>query len=99
MPKATQSFTLAIGFLAGAQSIPYPSVLDEEKLTFKDEETLRGMFAEAGVEPGDTVVTYCHIGQQASTARRAPASKEFGPSSSYVPPYDADDSYKPRLRL
>ena len=23
-------------------------------------------FAEAGAEPGDTVITYCHIGQQAS---------------------------------
>jgi len=54
------------GHIAGAQNIPYPSVLDEETLTFKDEETLRAMFAEAGADPGDTVVTYCHIGQQAS---------------------------------
>ncbi len=54
------------GHIASAQSIPFPSVLDEETLTFVDEETLRGIFAEAGVELGDTVVTYCHIGQQAS---------------------------------
>jgi len=54
------------GHIAGAQNIPYPSVLDEETLTFKDEETLRSMFLDAGAEFGDTVVTYCHIGQQAS---------------------------------
>src|SRR4029453_7048399 len=27
---------------------------------------LSALFAKAGVQPGDTVVTYCHIGQQAS---------------------------------
>jgi len=54
------------GHIAGAENIPYPSVLDEETLTFKDDETLRSMFVDAGAELGDTVVTYCHIGQQAS---------------------------------
>ena len=54
------------GHIAGARNVPYPSVLDEETLTFLDEETLRRIFREAGAEPGDTVVTYCHIGQQAS---------------------------------
>ena len=54
------------GHIAGAKNIPFPSVVDEETLMFKDEETLRRMFAEAGAEPGDTVVTYCHIGQQAT---------------------------------
>ena len=27
---------------------------------------LREIFAKAGVKPGDTVVAYCHIGQQAT---------------------------------
>jgi thiosulfate/3-mercaptopyruvate sulfurtransferase len=54
------------GHIAGAENIPFRSVVDEETFTFKDEETLRAMFAEAGADPGDTVVTYCHIGQQAS---------------------------------
>jgi len=54
------------GHIIGAENIPYPTVLDEETLTFKDDEALRSMFAEAGAEPGDTVITYCHIGQQAS---------------------------------
>ncbi len=54
------------GHIAGAQSIPFPTVLDDETLKFKNVDTLREMFRAAGAEPGDTVVTYCHIGQQAS---------------------------------
>ena len=64
------------GHIAGAENIPYPSVLDEETLTFKDDETLRSMFVDAGAELGDTVVTYCHIGQQASLVYYA--AKNFG---------------------
>ena len=29
---------------------------------------LRGLFTAAGVKPGDTVIAYCHIGQQATAA-------------------------------
>ena len=28
--------------------------------------TLQALFTEAGVKPGDSVITYCHIGQQAT---------------------------------
>ena len=33
-----------------------------------DAETLRALFSEAGIEPGDTVVAYCRTGMQASFA-------------------------------
>ena len=33
-----------------------------------DTAALRGLFAAAGAEPGDTVVTYCRTGMQASYA-------------------------------
>lgn len=55
------------GHLPGARNIPYTSIVDENN-RFKDEATLRQMFTDAGVKPYDTVVTYCHIGQQASLA-------------------------------
>jgi thiosulfate/3-mercaptopyruvate sulfurtransferase len=32
----------------------------------KDQASLREIFSAAGVEPGDTVVAYCHIGQYAT---------------------------------
>lgn len=54
------------GHIAGAASIPYPTVIDEETLKLKPLAELRAMFEAAGAEPGDLVVTYCHIGQQAS---------------------------------
>jgi thiosulfate/3-mercaptopyruvate sulfurtransferase len=37
-----------------------------EDLKLKSAEELASVFAKAGVQPGDTVVTYCHIGQQAT---------------------------------
>lgn len=54
------------GHIAGATSIPYPDVIEEETLKLKPLAELRDMFRAAGAAPGDLVVTYCHIGQQAS---------------------------------
>jgi thiosulfate/3-mercaptopyruvate sulfurtransferase len=53
------------GHIAGALSIPYTSVFDDQnKLRSNDE--LRARFAAAGVHPGDTIIGYCHLGQQAT---------------------------------
>jgi len=53
------------GHIAGALSLPFDSVFDDHnKLRSPDE--LRARFASAGVAPGDTVIGYCHIGQQAT---------------------------------
>jgi thiosulfate/3-mercaptopyruvate sulfurtransferase len=53
------------GHVAGAKSLPYTEIADE-KLRLKGTDELRALFARAGVSPGDTVVAYCHIGQQAT---------------------------------
>jgi thiosulfate/3-mercaptopyruvate sulfurtransferase len=53
------------GHVAGAKSIPYTEITDE-KLKLKSRAELQAIFAKAGVKPGDTVVGYCHIGQQAT---------------------------------
>jgi thiosulfate/3-mercaptopyruvate sulfurtransferase len=53
------------GHIAGAANIPFTSLFgDGDKL--KPEATLRAAFEAAGARPGGDVVTYCHIGQQAS---------------------------------
>lgn len=55
------------GHIKGAKNIPYRDIVsDDNKL--KDAAVLKKMFTDAGVKPYDTVVTYCHIGQQASLA-------------------------------
>jgi thiosulfate/3-mercaptopyruvate sulfurtransferase len=53
------------GHLPTAQNVPY-SWLTGELTRFRDRDKLARLFARAGVTPGDTVVTYCHIGMQAS---------------------------------
>jgi len=53
------------GHIPGAHSIPFPSVLDSASRV-KEVGALRRLFAEAGVRDGSELVSYCHIGQQAS---------------------------------
>jgi thiosulfate/3-mercaptopyruvate sulfurtransferase len=53
------------GHVKGARSIPFIEVTDD-RLLLRSQEELRSLFAQAGVKPGDTVVGYCHIGQQAT---------------------------------
>jgi len=55
-----------VGRIPGASNVPFGSVIREGSTTFKDPATLRAILEAAGAAAGDTVVTYCHIGQQAS---------------------------------
>jgi thiosulfate/3-mercaptopyruvate sulfurtransferase len=51
------------GHIRGALSIPFTSITDD-RLLLKSNEDLAVIFAKAGVKPNDTVIGYCHIGQQ-----------------------------------
>jgi thiosulfate/3-mercaptopyruvate sulfurtransferase len=53
------------GHIAGAKNLPFND-LGDDSLLFLPIDQLRRKFAEAGVQPGDTVAAYCHIGQQAT---------------------------------
>ncbi|MEO7455089.1 MAG: sulfurtransferase [Gemmatimonadaceae bacterium] len=53
------------GHVPGAKSIPYTSVTDG-KGRLKSADELTRLFAAAGIGAKDTVVAYCHIGQQAT---------------------------------
>jgi thiosulfate/3-mercaptopyruvate sulfurtransferase len=53
------------GHIAGAVSVPFDSFTSAE-VELKSADEIRAAFTKAGVKPGDTVITYCHIGQQAT---------------------------------
>jgi thiosulfate/3-mercaptopyruvate sulfurtransferase len=53
------------GHIPGAVSIPFSSLVDEQG-KLKPPAELERSFAGAGVRSGERVVSYCHIGQQAS---------------------------------
>jgi thiosulfate/3-mercaptopyruvate sulfurtransferase len=57
--------THAAGHIRGAANIPFNTLMDDS-LHLLPIEQVRKKFADAGVQPGDTVVAYCHIGQQAT---------------------------------
>jgi thiosulfate/3-mercaptopyruvate sulfurtransferase len=53
------------GHIPGAHNLPFDSVTNDD-LTLKTPAQLRAMFSAAGVRPGDRVIAYCHVGQQAT---------------------------------
>jgi thiosulfate/3-mercaptopyruvate sulfurtransferase len=53
------------GHIPSAVNIPFSSLADAAN-KLKDSAALKKIFTEAGIKPGDQVVSYCHIGQQAS---------------------------------
>ena len=53
------------GHIPNAVNIPFTTVMDSTAKML-DRETLKQMFLKAGVKPGNHVVTYCHVGQQAT---------------------------------
>jgi len=54
-----------VGHIAGAHSFPFTQLVDDKNRVRSSQE-LAALFAKAGVKPNDTVVGYCHIGQQAT---------------------------------
>ena len=53
------------GHIAGAKSVPFTEVT-YDNLLLKSPSDLTALFTKAGVQPGDTIVGYCHVGQQAT---------------------------------
>jgi thiosulfate/3-mercaptopyruvate sulfurtransferase len=53
------------GHIPGARSFPFTDVAGDD-LKWLSRAALAERFAKAGVAPGDTIVGYCHIGQQAT---------------------------------
>jgi len=58
------SFNAAMGHIPGAISIPFSEITDNNQLI--DREHVARLFQAAGIKQGDTVVAYCHVGQQAT---------------------------------
>jgi thiosulfate/3-mercaptopyruvate sulfurtransferase len=53
------------GHITGALSIPFTEITNDD-LMLRSPDALRELFTRAGVKKDDTVIVYCHIGQQAT---------------------------------
>jgi thiosulfate/3-mercaptopyruvate sulfurtransferase len=53
------------GHIPGAVSVPFTTMADDSMVFYSPAE-LEQKFRAVGVQPGDTVVGYCHVGQQAT---------------------------------
>lgn len=56
---------MKLGHIPGARSLPYSSFSHPDQ-TLATPDEARALFAAAGVKPGDHLIAYCHIGQQAT---------------------------------
>lgn len=54
------------GHIPGARSLPFGSLIEDSSNLYVPIAELQQRFLAAGVQPGDTVVAYCHVGQQAT---------------------------------
>jgi len=54
----------ANGHIPGAINIPFSQVIDSQQMI--DRARAEELFRAAGIKPGETIVAYCHIGQQAT---------------------------------
>lgn len=63
------------GHIPGAKSLPFDTLVADDNRMKGPADTAKVMEA-AGIKPGDTVVSYCHIGQQATVVYFA--AKRFG---------------------
>ncbi|MGH7471036.1 MAG: sulfurtransferase [Longimicrobiales bacterium] len=61
-----QSGRVKKGHIPGARSLPFEKPYSSDTNVLKTASELEQLFASAGIKPGDTVVGYCHIGQQAT---------------------------------
>jgi thiosulfate/3-mercaptopyruvate sulfurtransferase len=53
------------GHISGAGSVPFNETTDDA-LLLKAPDQLKALFTKGGVKSGDTVIGYCHLGQQAT---------------------------------
>jgi len=63
------------GHIPGAKNLFYSLLFDTTNRYLPDD-SLRAKFAQAGIEPGNEIVTYCHVGQTASSVYVA--AKQLG---------------------
>jgi thiosulfate/3-mercaptopyruvate sulfurtransferase len=64
--KPDASMGMSAGHIPGAHNIPYFALFQDNGLLVTPA-TIEAKFRAAGIQPGDTVVAYCHVGIQATT--------------------------------
>jgi thiosulfate/3-mercaptopyruvate sulfurtransferase len=54
------------GHIPGASNLSYLDLIDQDNNKIKSADALKDLFRAAGLKPGNTMVSYCHIGQRAT---------------------------------
>ena len=63
---ASPDMGMSAGHIPGAKNVPFSSLFDSASVMLTPA-AIEAKFRAAGVQPGDTVIAYCHVGIQATT--------------------------------
>jgi thiosulfate/3-mercaptopyruvate sulfurtransferase len=63
IPPSRGSAGLRLGHIPGAKNVQFNDLYNQETGALKPAAELSAIFAKLGVQPRDTVITYCYIGQ------------------------------------
>jgi thiosulfate/3-mercaptopyruvate sulfurtransferase len=64
-PAGSAELAIRAGHIPGAKNVPWKKAVRDDG-TFKSVEELKKLYAEAGIDGGGTIVTYCRIGERSS---------------------------------
>jgi thiosulfate/3-mercaptopyruvate sulfurtransferase len=64
-PAGSAELAIRAGHIPGAKNVPWKKAVRDDG-TFKSVEELKKLYADAGIDGGGTVVTYCRIGERSS---------------------------------
>ena len=64
-PPGSAELAVRAGHIPGAKNVPWKKAVREDG-TFKPVEELKMLYAEAGIDGGGVIVTYCRIGERSS---------------------------------
>ncbi len=64
-PPGIQELSIRAGCIPGAKNIPWSKTVNEDG-TFKSNEDLRKLYADAGIDGKSPIIAYCRIGERSS---------------------------------
>ena len=65
-PEGSKELSIRAGHVPGAKNVPWSKAVDPDTGKFKSKEELKKIYADAGIDGSQDIITYCRIGERSS---------------------------------
>jgi thiosulfate/3-mercaptopyruvate sulfurtransferase len=65
-PEGSRELSVRAGHVPGAKNVPWSKAVDPDTDKYKSKEELKKIYAEAGIDGSQDIITYCRIGERSS---------------------------------